>query len=374
MHCISTPRSLAAFLSLLVSALVYSNWKYGSIQRLHSRPSSIETAPLFNSSSSRKIALPFNSYDFLLNYSYSNSPHTVNKRARTLDWTTAVCKGEKLYQRILAAFEGSVAPGPQFSEQDIDNGWVGLDDPVKGGLDSGWDDPFKQIGGKGREPTKSESIAIDLRQWKPFKNKDGEMVTDIDRTVRYEVAYIPSYSALVVLNAWSPANQVKEDNEGISEADVLKRVPPLNRLSDVIWVVWNTVSKSPNDLRYIGRDNIINEDSKGIMKDIFDKGEAKGPVKWPGLTFGLDTQEGQALLATPNGVATAWLLIDRARQLGRRIPMVTIFSPFPNTGGYYRMLWDLRPLTPTSSLKSVSTSRPVSTTKPVATSKSVLAS
>lgn len=96
------------------------------------------------------------------------------------------------------------------------------------------------------------------------------------------------------------------------------------------------------------------------MKDIFDKGEAKGPVKWPGLTFGLDTEEGQALLATPNGVATAWLLIDRARQLGRRIPMVTVFSPFPETGGYYRMLWDLRPLTPTSTLKLVSTSKPVS--------------
>lgn len=70
-----------------------------------------------------------------------------------------------------------MAPGPQFSEQDIENGWTGLDDPDNGGLDSGWDDPFKKIGGNGREPAKSESILVDLNQGKSFKNKDGEMVT-----------------------------------------------------------------------------------------------------------------------------------------------------------------------------------------------------
>lgn len=126
-----------------------------------------------------------------------------------------------------------------------------------------------------------------------------------------------------------------------------------------MWTVWNTVSKSPNDIRYIGHNDIINENTHGIMDDIFTEGEVKKPIGWPGLTFGIDTKEGQALLATPNGLGTAWFLVDRAGEAGRRIPTVTIFSP---TGLHFRMLWDLRPLTPTLSITPTPTTwKPVST-------------
>lgn len=41
-------------------------------------------------------------------------------------------------------------------------------------------------------------------------------------------------------------------------------------------------------------------------------------MTFPGLEFGVDTEEGEALLGTPNGMGTAWLLYDRSRELGRR--------------------------------------------------------
>lgn len=130
-----------------------------------------------------------------------------------------------------------------------------------------------------------------------------------------------------------------------------------------MWTVWSTTSKTPNSLRLIGIDGISNGDTFGIMKTIFEKGEAKEPIKFPGLKFGLDTEEGQALLATPNGLAIAWLMIDRAGKLGRRIPTVSIYSVYPETGGYYRMLWDLQPLSPTSAAPPGATPKPTSTSK-----------
>ncbi|KAL8936196.1 MAG: hypothetical protein Q9211_004303 [Gyalolechia sp. 1 TL-2023] len=186
---------------------------------------------------------------------------------------------------------------------------------------------------------------------------------DVGKNAQYEVAYIPSFSTTITINTRSPQYQVKQrfKTPEMPVAEILKRVPPLNRLSDVMWTVWNTVSTSPNDVRYIGHNDIINEDTHGIMDEIFSRGKAKKPVEWPGLTFGLDSREGQALLATPNGVGTAWFLIDHAGKLGRRIPTVTIFSP---TGLHFRMLWDLRPLTPTSLITPTPTmSKPMSTSR-----------
>lgn len=111
-----------------------------------------------------------------------------------------------------------------------------------------------------------------------------------------------------------------------------------------MWTVWNTVAKTPHDLRYLGHDAITNDDTVAIMKHVFQNGPAKQLLIWPGLTFGLDQEEGQALLGTPNGLGTAWLLIDRAKELGPRMPKVTIFSPFPWTGKSLRMIWDMRPV------------------------------
>ncbi|KAL8924705.1 MAG: hypothetical protein Q9208_003895 [Pyrenodesmia sp. 3 TL-2023] len=123
-----------------------------------------------------------------------------------------------------------------------------------------------------------------------------------------------------------------------------KSIPPLNRQSDAMWAVWKTVSATPNSLRYICRDGVVNPDTKSIMNEVFRRtSPTQKPVTWPGLTFGIETEEAQALLGTPNGLAVAFMLMDRAKELGRRRLSVTIAATDPELGQGYRMLWDMAP-------------------------------
>ena len=103
-----------------------------------------------------------------------------------------------------------------------------------------------------------------------------------------------------------------------------------------------------NKLRYIGRDNIANQDSKNIIKGILrNNGRPDEEAPWPGLTFGIEQDEGQALLGTPNGLGVAWLLVDRHGRVGKRRGLqVTIFSSVVRGREgqevlRYQMLWDL---------------------------------
>lgn len=161
---------------------------------------------------------------------------------------------------------------------------------------------------------------------------------------------MPSFSTIIATDTRSPRSRLLERTHGsITESEIIRRLPPLNRFSDVVWTVWNRVceeaSKDPSSLRYIGRDRIANSDTTAVINEVFAK---KGAVVgWPGYTYGIDSEDGQALLGTPHGVGVAWLLIDRVGKLGTRVPKVTIWSPSP---GSFRMLWDLQPLTPTHTI------------------------
>ncbi|KAL8787207.1 MAG: hypothetical protein Q9213_002318 [Squamulea squamosa] len=126
---------------------------------------------------------------------------------------------------------------------------------------------------------------------------------------------------------------------GVAKADRVRGIPALNRLSDVLWYMWNIVTNEPETLRYLGREGIINTASKSIMDEIFVKAVGTTLVPWPGISYGLNTDEGKALLGTPNGVAIAWILIDRYRELGKRELRVRIWT----TGGSRHMLWDMAP-------------------------------
>lgn len=75
------------------------------------------------------------------------------------------------------------------------------------------------------------------------------------------------------------------------------------------------------------------------MNYIFDQ-HSTGDHKFPGLDFGMDSDEGRALLGTPNGIGAARLLIDRASELGRRDVRIYIFEPEEE---YPCMLVDMRP-------------------------------
>ncbi|KAL8904193.1 MAG: hypothetical protein Q9207_003430 [Kuettlingeria erythrocarpa] len=213
----------------------------------------------------------------------------------TLQLRTALSITEQPSVKIQAAVQGRVSLGSvyEFSAQSIDNGWRYHD--VVNTIGTEWDDVFRTS--SGRVPTKAEIMAIGLSQSEPYKNSKGEEISEDERSGgHYEADYIPSFSAIMATDTQSPRSQLLERSHGsITEAEITRRVPPLNRFSDVIWTVWNRAckeaSKDPSSLRYIGHDRIANSDTAAVVGEVFAKKGAG--VGWPGYTYGTDSEDGQ---------------------------------------------------------------------------------
>lgn len=171
-------RRLGALITLVLSALLLSNLNDGFTKRLVKREPLIGESERPNSTATFLADGGLDTKVASINLSYHHPSHTINKRARTLKYDDAVCTGRALYQRILAAYEGTGTPGREFSEPDIENGWFRDND--KGGVDVFWVDAFKAIGKAlnvgDRAPTTDEDFLVDLIQNKPFKNTDGAQV------------------------------------------------------------------------------------------------------------------------------------------------------------------------------------------------------
>ena len=140
------------------------------------------------------------------------------------------------------------------------------------------------------------------------------------------------------MSAYNPDFIVGTD--GVAKNDRPAVIPQLNRLSDMMWYQWIHLFTDPATLRYIGHDNISNRLSQGIIREMLLRMTGDKFSPWPGYSFGLDTDDGRALLGTPNGIGVAWLLLDRFRDMGKRQPRVTIWEGEEGT----MMLWDLNPV------------------------------
>ncbi|KAL9605660.1 MAG: hypothetical protein Q9179_001165, partial [Wetmoreana sp. 5 TL-2023] len=223
----------------------------------------------------QSIAIPFGHQSSSLQFSIPRPPHVK----RDLDFKTAKCKGQAIFQRIKTAY-ADPSKGREFGNSDIDNGWS-RSPPSKGlGLGDDWEDAFDQEITKGTKASPGDMTQITLRQDKYFKLDDGTEVKETFNEAAYEVYYSVSASTIIATNTDSPAHQVQRTYKTLSPNEVKQRVPPLNRLSDCLWAVWCdlTADKSENPdgqhvtttvnreraakLRYLGRDNIINSDTK----------------------------------------------------------------------------------------------------------------
>ncbi|KAI4098234.1 MAG: hypothetical protein L6R37_006604 [Teloschistes peruensis] len=169
---------------------------------------------------------------------------------------------------------------------------------------------------------------------------------EIQPGATYSAYYTASPGSIIATNIRSPSSEVKEDYPDISPADLERSVSALNRFSDADLII------SPdqlNNLRYIGHESVSNRDTLAIMGHILTATREQNNVPWPELSFGMDGEEGKALLGTPNGLATAWLLYDRYGQLERMAPRVTSWTDvrrlelcdfvFKDVSWY--MLWEL---------------------------------
>jgi len=113
------------------------------------------------------------------------------------------------------------------------------------------------------------------------------------------------------------------------------RLPAVHHTSDILWLVWQSYQSylyRPTRFRYFAAEDILNPVTKPLLDDIFLARRGTISVPWSRrLTFDLRSDEGKALLGSPNGSAVVWMLLHRAAVLGWREVRVSIFNP----GGEY---------------------------------------
>ncbi|KAI4122663.1 MAG: hypothetical protein LQ341_007285 [Variospora aurantia] len=184
---------------------------------------------------------------------------------------------------------------------------------------------------------------IETTQSKPFTNQKDEYQKE-PSSGSYLQSYIPKSGAIIASVNTSPQQNIAQYRRSINEpqltaAELKHQVPKLNRWSDVVWFIWaREAGNEAGNLRVIVRDNVINDDTKGVIDDIFKTKTHAFHKPWPGTTFdireptsedGSSQTEGdnaRALLGTPHGAGIAWMLADHKRELGERSLKITVFT------------------------------------------------
>ncbi|KAL8753466.1 MAG: hypothetical protein Q9199_005038 [Rusavskia elegans] len=339
---------------------VFQRPSHISIKQLAIRqPASINVSAVINTGPSvilsspplGNVALPFGRQDHAFPFSpISKSP--LVKRVLPPQYQCLVEKGNQYYtEGVLPAFDGrSAYATPTFTEGSFTaNGWK-KSDPVDEPLPLHWEEAFKLIPegapAEGEDSDREDEVSrVYMDQSLPFTNAQGQGNTGNDQShqpatgAQVYAMYLPEAFAIITSVSYSPKFRLQE--QGVPDDQIANRIPPLHQLSDVLWAVWESLVYAPGNLRYYAVEGITNSVAKPLMDDIFNARRGTIVVPWANqLTFSLDSQEGKALFASPNGVAVAWFLIHRAEDLGRRTPVVTIFNP---DGNNRCMIWDLIP-------------------------------
>jgi hypothetical protein len=109
---------------------------------------------------------------------------------------------------------------------------------------------------------------------------------------RYEALY--SKHAMVLLEASSPILESQNDGKAL--------LPPLKAISDVLWLQWadwaNAKKADVKGLQLIEVYRTTNNFTTRIIGQIFG---GQTPPAYPGKSFGADSKELNALLASPHG-------------------------------------------------------------------------
>lgn len=117
----------------------------------------------------------------------------------------------------------------------------------------------------------------------------------------------------------------------------------LSRWSDVSWLGWKWACEKDGvdsgSLRYIYRKTVENDDAKHVIDEIYD---AHGIEleDWPGYRFNMDSDDGRALLGTPNGFGSAFFLLDHREWTKRKT--IVEFNVWSEDGDTPEMLFTLK--------------------------------
>ncbi|KAL8939357.1 MAG: hypothetical protein Q9216_003396 [Gyalolechia sp. 2 TL-2023] len=268
----------------------------------------------------------------------------VERADAPANYANLVCKGSQFLVKIRESFEGS-SPGISFSQSELDNGWTTtteVEEEEKNAWKRRWQGAFDGL--FGGYPPDSDIKPVIYTQDKAYDTM-LDVHVNIPTHATSQGIYYPKQRLAMSVAAYSAVQILLERERRKTKAERDALLPTISKLSDLMWLAWNTVSPSdPERLRYIAQDTIDNQNTKAVMRYLFlrDKGQHNSVI-WPGLSYAGDSDEGKALLATPNGWTTAWLLIDHGHQLNWRLMSRQLRVHIFSYAGVYCMLWDLEP-------------------------------
>lgn len=176
--------------------------------------------------------------------------------------------------------------------------------------------------------------------------------------------------AIVAINNYSPTGILQTGkNPPLPKSVIEPKIPVLNRWSDLVWTMWTdsvarrgstttagatttttaataSFTASASSLRYIFRDNVVNDNTKFVMERVAGMEDTASSVDaldlpYPGRTVDVNSDEGAALLGTPHGLGCAYLMIDHGQELGRRGLKITMYTAVEEGKNKYFLLFDM---------------------------------
>ncbi|KAL8996609.1 MAG: hypothetical protein Q9188_006532 [Gyalolechia gomerana] len=301
---------LLLFLSLITILFTYKSILSQLHLRGHGKTLRQDSAYYHAKHLERRDAIPLGPVDQPLNLTNLRQDSPLVIRATLVNYQDYVCKGE----RALGMIINNPSSTHEWTKQDIDGAWEIQPGGSRTPLDL--EAPLNSL----RIP----HTANDVKVWyadqnKPFTDQRGRPNNRPTNGYYYN-AFIPDAlrGTIIADQNYSPRSQVEMSN---------REVPPLNRWSDIVWILWTRVAgDQASKLRFVFRAGVVNDISRAIIDRATRSRDGEFRSPWPGRTFDMRTDDGKALLGTPHGIGIAYLIADHSDVLGRKIPFARVFT------------------------------------------------
>ncbi|KAF1844423.1 uncharacterized protein K460DRAFT_250326, partial [Cucurbitaria berberidis CBS 394.84] len=275
------------------------------------------------------------------------------------DWSTYTHKGGALLCALKGTDEtagrqlndkrtppSAASPWTGDPQQDLDTWYWHHVDPATYSckMNAHWNIAFAMrslgLNGDPKSEQGGENACFRVEHWDPRREENGHQVPAInqwykagDREYRstgahYEFGINAKGGAIFAFFLESPQSAARTLwYAGRKDANP-DDLPRLRALSDILWAFW-TRENSANvmQIRYFFVLGITNDQTNQLIASCLERA-GKALVEWPGVSFDTATEEGHALLGSPNGAAFAYFLMQHKVQLGyKSIGKVTVFKP-----------------------------------------------
>ncbi|KAF2832775.1 hypothetical protein CC86DRAFT_414318, partial [Ophiobolus disseminans] len=110
-------------------------------------------------------------------------------------------------------------------------------------------------------------------------------------------------------------------------------LPNFRFLSNIYWGYWYRSNPNVKNLRVYAAYNVVNDATSELVVRAFKSTKVEKLTPWPGASFDIDSEEGQALVGSPIGATAAHVLSGHKEELGiEHVTKVTVLTNDYNVG------------------------------------------